>query len=453
MVLRKAFLALALAASACDESLFDAHVGGKDGGAGGDATSLCPAPCVGDAVHEFSAATQGGTSARWRYRSDGRAENGADYADMTAGVVVPGLSGRVSSGTPAAAIGRCDDDATASACSGLADHLLVLPTQTGAGARDPVLVFTVPEAGVYRLTGRYRIPDGGTAGVMQNLLVSRNARHDYLFVQGYSPSLTPGSFDLEVEAALGDQLMIHAVPLQAGAASPLGVRFFASRAETVFPGRCQYAATFEGEAAGEQLRDRCTGSAWTNVGGTPVPSASPELGTAWQLGVGDHVDGHGGVIDRSGDFTVQFWFKDLPPEGGGNPPFESIFSDYDCAAQGGMWLTVQDWDPPENNWDLIWAYHDTLINWCPDNYERIRWTQELDFTRWHFYRIVRSTADDTLRVCVDGVEVGQAEVPGDLDLTGDDAPFLGKDEVFGTLTTGIIDDFRAFTRALPCDAR
>ncbi len=441
---------LLLGLGACNESLFDAHLGGKDasvGPPGPDGAPLCPEPCKGDAVGEFSGDMQGGSNMHWTYRSDSRAASGADYADMVKGSLGSDLTGWIANGTPAAGIASCNDSPGAIACKGLQDHLLFRTTTQGGDARDPVLSFTVPESGVYRLTGQYRLPDGGTAGVEQRLLVSRNARHDFLFVDSFKPSLTPGSFDLEVEAALGDHLLVETSPLDSGATSPVGMRFFASRADPAFPGKCQTAATFDGADEATALKDRCKGFQWINSGTLPVPSVSPELGSARQLKYGTYLQGSA-VIDRSGDFTVQFWFKDAPSE---SVRFKSIYADEECSVGGGMWLTVYDNDGVMK-WDFAWMYHSS-IDWCNASLESLNWTMPIDFDNWHFYRVSRSKADEMMRVCVDGKEVAATNLPADLNLTGVDVPFLGKNSSFGAAEgTGFIDDFRAFKRALPCSA-
>jgi hypothetical protein len=452
VVVRKLALAGLLVASACDQSLFDSSVGDQVDGSvagGADASVLCPSPCVGDAVGEFSRTMQGGSSQHWGYRADQRAENGAVYLDMVASTVAAEVPGWASQGTPAAGIASCNDAPGATVCAGLADYLIVEPTVQGGDARDPVLSFAVPASGVYHLTGSYRLPEGGATGVDQRLVLSRNARRDVLLVDTFTPSQTPGLFDVQIEAAAGDRLLLMDTPAASGAASPLGVRFFASLVSTPLPGLCQYTASFDGGDEPARLKDRCQGFQWIDDGTLSVPSVSPELGTARQIDYGKHLQGVD-AIDRSGDFTIQFWFKDQPVPATAPERNESLFADHACGAKG-IWLTLYD-GGGENNWDL--ALYDTA-DWClNDPLKRIKWTQDVEFDKWHFVRIVRSTSQGTMRVCVDGQQVGDTlNVPPADDLTASTPPYLGMGGIEGAAdTSGIIDDFRAFRRALPCEA-
>jgi hypothetical protein len=454
VVVRKLALAGLVVVSACNQSLFDSSVGEHGtidgGGAGADASVLCPEPCVGDAVGEFSPTMQGGTSNHWGYRADERADNAAVYTDLVASTVAAEVPGWASQGTPAAGIASCNDAPPGStACSGLADYLLFEPTALGGDARDPVLSFTVPTSGVYHLTGSYRLPDGGATGVDQRLVLSRNARRDVLLADSFTPAQTPASFDVQLEAAAGDRLLLMDTPAASGAASPLGVRFFASLVSTPLPGLCEYTATFDGSDEAARLKDRCQGFQWIDDGTLSVPSVSPELGTARQIDYGKHLQGVD-AIDRSGDFTIQFWFKDQPVPDTAPERNESLFADHACDAKG-MWLTVYD-GGIENNWDL--ALYDTT-DWCAtDAKKHITWTQDVEYDNWHFVRIVRSTSAGTMRVCVDGQQVGTpVSIPAADDLTASTPPYLGMGGSEGAAdTSGIIDDFRAFKRALPCEA-
>jgi hypothetical protein len=451
---RASLVVALLAAAGCDQSLFDSNTGDDDqaDGAvagGADASVLCPAPCVGDAVGEFSRTTQGGTTQHWGYRADQRADNGAVYMDLVASTVATEVPGWASQGTPPAGIASCNDAPGASVCAGLADYLLFEPSVQGGDARDPVLSFAVPESGVYHLTGSYRLPEGGATGVDQQLVLSRNARRDVLLVDRFTPSQTPGMFDVQIEAAAGDRLLLMDTPAASGAASPIGVRFFASLVSTPLPGLCEYTATFDGADEAARLKDRCQGFQWVDDGTMSVPSVSPELGTARLIDYGKHLQGVG-KLDRSGDFTIQFWFKDQPvPDNALERP-ESVFADHACDAKG-IWLTVYD-GGGENNWDL--ALYDRE-DWCfTDVHQTIKWTQEVEFDAWHFVRLVRSTSEGTFRVCVDGQPVGTPLAIGaSEDLTASTPPYLGMGGSEGAAdTSGIIDDFRAFQRALPCEA-
>jgi hypothetical protein len=456
MVLTRAVLLLLVVfAAACDQSLFDAHVDEVDAGGADAGGPLCPGTCVGDAFADYGSA-QGGANGRWHYLADRRATNGVDRADLTPGTPLAGASGWVSDGTPAAGVLACTGAvADLPVCAGLDRYLVLVPSQVGAGRRDPVLAFTVPTTGRFHVTGQVRLPDSGATGVMQDFTLSRNGRLDYVYLDTFSPSLTPRSFDLDVFAVAGDVLLLSTVPHGPGVASPVGVRFFVSEGEAG-AGTCAYTARLDETDFGAGAADPCAGAPWTALGIDAVEPVAPSYGHAAGMAIGDYLQGKAGPIDRSGDFTLQFWFKDAPDTSGGNPIFEVVYGDIQCQAQGGLWVNVRDEGEEigSADWDLSWAYHDEEYNWCVAAFERLTWTAQVDYDVWHFLRIVRSTAEERLRVCVDGAEVASSPVGGELDLTGVDPPYLGKDGNFepedGGNTTGAYDDFRAFSVALPC---
>src|SRR5262245_2489488 len=91
MVLRLAsaswLAALLLLAPACNQSLFDEHVGEADAGGDGDGTvppATCPEPCVGDVVAHYNG-TQGGTSGQWFFLEGDRSPLGLGHTQMTNG--------------------------------------------------------------------------------------------------------------------------------------------------------------------------------------------------------------------------------------------------------------------------------------------------------------------------------------------------------------------------------
>jgi hypothetical protein len=451
VLLRRIALAGLLLGAGCNQSLFDEHVdeGGTADAAvagGADASTLCPEPCVGDAVGDFSATTQGPV---WGYRTDLRDDTGTKYADLMAGDIAVDLNGWLTNASTVSGIASCKAVPSAPGCAGLADHLLFLPAPKTAGT-DPTLSFTVPSDGVYRVSGSYRLPDGVPAGAQTYVELARNARRDYVYLDALVPAVAPQTFDLDVEAAAGDRLLLTVAPAASGTPAALGVQMYVSRSATGLPGQCQAGASFDGIDEPAQLKDHCLGSAWTNAGTTSVPGASPELGSARSLAYGTHL--HGPTpLDRTGDFTIQFWFKDQAVPASELVRPEPIFADDDCGAPG-FWLTVYD-DGGPNNWNL--RTYDTT-DWCNSDHHLpdITWTQDVEFDTWHFLRIVRSTAEGTLRMCVDGKPVGTAvDVPASLDLTSAVGPYLGAEGPDGGpgLASGIIDDFRAFKRALPCE--
>jgi hypothetical protein len=453
MVLRIALLALLLAG--CKESLFDERVDQGDDVDGeidgappppidASPNSLCPTPCVGDAFAEFSADQQGGTSGHWRYRADRRADNGLDYADLGKGVVVGGVSGWLGTGSPAPGVATCAG-ASDPACNGLADRLLLLPSTT----TDTTLAWTAPQSGKYRVNGSLRIADGAAAGAQEKLLIARNGRHDTLHNELFTPAVVPHGFDLEIELVTGDQLLFTVKPVGAGALTPLGLHLWISGGSG-FPGECTHALTFEGANDEEQLEDKCNGDAWDNDGTTSTESLAAPLGKARKLLYGQFLAATNSAgIERGGDFTIQFWFKN--DEGGDEGVnLEPIYSDFDCQSQGGLWLDVN----LDGDFEILYLFHEPGADYCFQlDAPRFGWSGKFTDEEWHFYRLVRSTAAGELTVCIDGEEIASTSIPANANMNSSERPHLGKNSSFGAAqTSGVYDDFRAFTRALPCES-
>lgn len=457
-----------LGVAACRQSLFDANVGddeadagttpGPDGDPGApDADSFAPdadvtepdsgatTDCLGDIVEDF-ASTQGGQDGRWRYREDNRALFGA-YADMSYGPW-SGVNAWVGTGgPPTPAIVSCPDSPTAGACAGMQDRVLLVPSASSMGLNDPAVEWTAPYGGVLSVQGSYRSADGAS-GPPLKILLSRNARHDLLFKDAFNPTATPDSFDFTVDVLEGDRLELAVTSSNTGTLVPLGIqlRYVDSGS---FPGDCMFAARFETEP----LMDECGGVMLNGLdyetdlpSTTAVPSVSAEFGMARHLEGAeyephDYIISTGGGMDYSGDFTIQFWARfDEPPFWQG-----TIYADWDCDAQGGVAIG------PNDSTMYVGAFHkapgtDACAAPVPHQFQASR---PMD-GGWHFYRLVRSTASQTLAMCIDGVQRGSVSVPAAADLTSGYAPRLGRVPYAPPYWTGDLDEVRIYKRALPC---
>jgi hypothetical protein len=457
--LRCEFLALAaLASAACTQSLFDSNGKGDAGNPGGDSgtpgadaadqpdaapVAVCPEPCVGDAFAEFDR-TQGGTTGRWSYLLDVGAANGAAYDELGFSSW-NGLDGW-SAGDGGPAIVSCQDRSEA-ACAGVSDFLLLVPNP--ADGQRPALSFQLPETSTYRVSGAVRIADGEATDVPVQLTISRAGRHDALSARALRTSpdevaldaLFPGLEGEEVTISVGTEVE----------APPIAVRFFVTRVDEgpdVFPGSCQVAARFDGDKA---LVEECQGAEILNLNdgvekGTEVtvPGAAPNsrLGQARVFAADQFLVIGNSPLDYDGDFTVQFWAKIQEPLASFNV---SLYADWDFSLDRGFAYFMDDGS------DLVQVCRPDPMPPAGENT-----TICLDGSRptdgdWHFWRLVRSTADDRLRLCIDGVQNVQSPLPGNLALSSDLPPYIGRHVDYEpAYFVGSIDEIRVFSEALPC---
>ena len=449
----RAVVFLALATAACSQSLFDSDPGadpdaGPGGGTGADGAptedgapdgadaappgSSCPAPCLGDAVADFDG-VQGGTSGRWSYLADLGAVNGADYGDLS----FDGWNGldAWTSGDDGVAIASCRGQ-DASVCAGLSGSLLLVPLATGL---RPALSFRVPESRGIRLSGAIRVADGEALDVPVELIVSRAGRHDAILATRIRTSTEERAIDAVIPALQGDEIVVSVG--SAGVSPPIGLRLYLTGIDEggdAFPGRCQLAARFD---ADNPLEDGCRGVALVDLNedvdppGPTTQGAGPSerLGEARVFADGQFLVAGSSPLDYSGDFTVQFWSRIEEPA----PSFGPVLlSDYD-AEEGGNMIMVDA--------ETALFCHPT----APQETTCLGGPRPTD-AEWHFWRAVRSTADGTLRFCIDGDEIAQSPLPADRDLTGLVQPLLGKYAFESAQYVGALDEVRVFAEALPC---
>lgn len=435
-------LLAALAAVGCNQSLFDDTVGGEvDGGVNppgpdGGTPTECPSPCVSSAAEQFSL-EQGGADGRWRYMEFRGDPEGVVYDELTLGTHA-GLDAWVGSGVaPQAAITTCaGDNRSDELCAGAEDTILFAPTGNTAGSTDPSLSFAFTTAGLYRVSGSFVTPDAFAEGMQQQLVVSRNGRHDRILTQLFATSHQNQGFDFEVDALVGDHLRIDIVS-NVGSGIPVGFDLFVTDGLDM-NGECAIASLWD------DLSNKCSagGEGFADEGDTPTEEvSSPDGASGRTFQVGDWLRYTGSVMDYSGDFTIQFWMR-IPA----TTEFGiGIVTDWDCAAQGGIAIA-------RNN-DMIWTaamYRDAAADYCNTTPIPEVGFPEPTLNEWHFYRMTRE--GDQIRICLDGQQRAQIPLPSaDADLTPINPLYLGRNVNSGSgYFEGDLANFRVFTRALPC---
>jgi hypothetical protein len=400
--------------------------------------SDCTAPCAGDPIDDFSE-QQGGTNGRWRYLADTRAPNGAVYEEMTWGEVRGEPAWVGSAGTSPAGIFSCADNPDAQGCEGFDTSLMFVPGTD----QDPALAFIAADNATYALTGRVRSATGNPEGLAQRFMVSRNSRHDLIDSRVHVTSPIADEFSAQVELLAGDRLIVTFV---GGTTESVPVAFdyhltLVANGAGAFPGNCEMSVTFDGSdpfldpcrTSIENLNDTI-GPAGVSIGGASV---SAEHGMARVLAEGQFLRSPGGPLDRSGDFTLQFWARlDEPP---GVPA--AFYSDWNIDALGGFNLS-----PDTDNQIYLCSFWQTgtTEGSCGQG------IRPMD-NQWHFYRVRRSVETAALQLCIDGRVVASDPNPGAANMTSDQLPHFGRNVDYNpAVFAGAIDELRSFKAALPC---
>lgn len=248
-----ALLASALAAG-CNQSLFDANLGGDDpagdggntdpdGGGGrdggdderdgappvrpdarvGDAGGVdgsepmpsdCPAPCAGDAYADFDG-TSDGTNGRWRYVE---VDSAFDSVEMSSTTYPGSAGGWVGTGTPPPGIAYCPLSSDQLPCGDQASTLVFI-TSPNTTPTNPGLVWTAPLAGDYQVRVAWQFPS--TAPRISNLwyLVYSDMQFEF------STDAMPGSFDRMITLAADDTVTLTALSKE-NTSTSLAVHFY-----------------------------------------------------------------------------------------------------------------------------------------------------------------------------------------------------------------------------------
>lgn len=441
----------------CNQSLFDSspddpdNAGDGDGGVDDDGDggvgSVCPEPCEGDAVADFEDA-QGGANGRWTYLLDLGSVNGATYEELSFGTW--GDLPAWSAGDDGPAIASCDGQ-DAPACDGLGDALLLVPAATGSDR--PALTWTAPATASYRLSATVRRPDGAPTDVPVQILVSRAGRHDAVIAQVIDDS-SPGTTELSalIPAIAGDELIVS-VDSSDDDPPPLGLRLQLTSIPVneddpdpdQFPASCLMALRFDPGAPLEEschdlvvddLNDEIGPAGMTGTGDGP----NETLGEARTFGEGQYMVVGSSPLDYGDDFTIQFWAKLTEPQ----PSFDTTpYADWDDAVYGGISFFLA-----ESTAAMSFGFQ---AHGPSEVVEDLATTRPID-GEWHFWRVTRSTADETLTFCIDGELKSQYELGDTYDMTSDVPPHLGRNVTYDpAYFAGTLDEVRAFNVALPCE--
>lgn len=449
-----ATLVCALAAG-CNQSLFDADPGGggdpggdgdPDGSpAGGDGGAGIPDASPGNpdaggdsAVGDFAMDQDG----PWRYveiQPGPYIDDTPMHMPMTYGAwdQLQGWVGVDGDGAPRTTIAHCPSNPEHPQCQGLGQRLVLA---SASRSHLPAVLWTAPRAGVYRVRGDLRIPDGADEGVAGSLVIARNDHFDGHYYYPYNGSTAAQSFDVEIEVLQGDTILLTAIP-RAVELVPLGVSLTITERDRA--ATCQMAALFEGGT----FPNRCGDGGMFTDGDTTQdadPPPPPEVpGSGRKLVEGAVIEYQGTPNDYGGDWTLQFWAYLAPDSAQGTPRVQTVLSDLDCASTGGIEIRHDN-----ESLTVELGYEDEILR-CVASPLRVI-SDPLTLEEWHFFRIVRDTAGDTLSMCVDGKHQSQVTLPGDAPLTTVKPLEIGRDISTTGFFLGQLADLRMYGEALPC---
>ena len=282
-------------------------------------------------------------------------------------------------------------------------------------------------------------------------MVARNARHDTQVAPSFLTSVEPGELSVDVEALAGDRILVSLPAADASDGSPIAFDFSVTLLGgdgEIFPGKCSFAATFDGE---EALADLCGGATLRNLNNdmpdnltVPGDSLSEEYGDARVFAEGQFMFSEGSPMDYRADFTIQFWANVATPQ----PSFDTVlYSDWDTDVAGGTIFFLDETEPLIN----VCYFYDDGSGKAPQPAPCLGGAPPRD-DAWHFFRVSRSAEAGTISLCIDGAHQSTLTEQGAFDMTSDISPNLGRN-VFGSpYFAGSIDDLRIYKRALPCRA-
>jgi len=428
-------LVVLLAVAGCSESLFGTH-GTSDGGVGGGSDSgdaapvpdTCSAPCLADATANFDG-TVDGTNDRWSYFDDNRDRTWATMAPV-AGAMIGAVNNRIE---------RCADKASATACQGQPDALLVTSSGTSSKA-DPALVYTSPDARVIQLVVHANIPQDSVA---QRVRLYRNSREDVLFTTTAAPGAT-AAHSITVDALAGDRFLVALEPTgnQGGTAA---LTFFIIDANQTFPSACQLALTFADPTVGTATVANLCGAGFTYFLDTqPTAPVLTSMGPYKEEGNSLYFENPYYLVGSQplggGDRTVQFWVQNLAP----TALTAWAFSDVDETSAHGLGIRFTNPSGSSSSIKLEAAVVNTTN---PVTYvsQGIAISSPLS---WHFVRVVH--AGGTVTFCLDGTQITSGPLP--TPAAPGRVPALGRNNL-STVDdfSGNLDDVRIFSGTLPCN--
>jgi Concanavalin A-like lectin/glucanases superfamily len=418
-------VAALVAMSGCRESLFDANGGGQPGGdRDGSVSESCPATCIADAAAAFDGSVDGADD-RWRYVNDRRNRSWTAMTPVSGGMA----------GDAENRIERCRDKPSAAACN-TRDALLV--TSSGnSSTSDPAIEYTSADARVVQLTLRVNVPASGSE---QRVRLYRNSREDVLFTQLAAPG-APVAHALTLDALPGDRFVVAIEPIAQGGTA--AVQLFVNDVGKAFPSTCQLAVGFaDADVVNAAVDDLCGGAMTSILNMTPMTPVLAD-GPFPQHGMGAYLE-PGFFLSETralpgGDATFQLWAQpQLSADQRG-----VVFSDIDEITGRGHRI------------QLVLSLGLQLEAAVVGGTSPVTYTsQRVDLAtpntnRWYFLRVVH--AGGTVSFCVDGARVMSLPLPATSGAGG--SPHLGRNGPWFPQNelTGVIDDVRVFSTALPCE--
>jgi hypothetical protein len=366
---------------------------------------------------------QGGKSGRWRYVDDLKNRTWMEMASGEAKDVVGMVS--MMPGDHAV-LGSCFDNTSHPLC-GNPERVLFI-----GGDADAAVEFTVPETRQYTLTGT-ALSEAG-----QTLRIYRNTREDLIGHITLEPHVE-ATLDLTLDATANDRFLFAVGP-----AEPVAIAAQFSPTD----GQCALALRFDAITT-KEVEDDCQGLIWEgkyldemtsgDIVPTTIASVIPELGSAIQFSAGDYLGYPAApALLYNSSFTIQWWMS-FP--GDVFPTFESAA--YSDAANSGV-LGVTAFVEPDGSLVVRFGGQYPFATEFPTGIP-----MDAD---WHHIRLVRNIADESFKICIDGVQAAQPfssagnETPNKL-------PWIGGR--YHTLEppyfNGAMDDVRVVYRALPCE--
>ena len=432
----------------------------------GSPTCLSPF-CLGIATEDFSSTMQGTGTVMWGYTADDRSHPRLSYGPLAPDTIYAAPAWSDLDAPPA--IVACGSS-TAGRCLE-ADGKLIFETDGQSSGADPVLTFVAPNDGTYLVRADLQAL-AGTARVT----IGRNGIYDSVAEVELTP---PASQRLTatMELFAGERGVVLVSPAEAGPAS-VALDVQVGEAPATAPLRdCQLAMRF---SEADPLALECSTGAVTfaNLNISPaedmtsaIPGPAPVMGNARDFPLDSAMRLDGAELDWSGDFTIQLWARvDFVSH------FETeIFTNIYGPELGGVEIGLEPRDIFSTNMgdiDVLFAYYifpkpdafddsslicdrgDTGTDPCCDDTSCGANIVTPVQAGWHFYRLVRDTANNEMRLCVDGQEMGTGVLPGDADISTTIDPKLAT-TAFGfsePTFNGAIDDLRVISRALPCGA-
>jgi hypothetical protein len=419
----------------------------------------CPEPCLFDAVADF-AYSPDAISGSWVYAEEVPSPFGTTYSEMRLETRSDGTQAFVGQGSPAFV--HCPSYPGYVNCNGVEDKLLFETTEPGA--HHPALVWLAPQdtRTAYRLSGDWRVPSNTPTDTPMSLLLVRNSQFDSMLDERFFTRTMPAAFDFEIDVQPGEILRLIAISGDASHA-PLALSLYVSEAQN--PGRCQMATSFDDPGGSAILfPNLCASSSFLdNVeSDTACPNPEPTCpatvtalpptgiqGRARTFGEGASIEYQGPPNSYRGDWTVQFWAY---LDSAGSWTTETLLADQDCLTEGGIGVYRYLFDTESSEMDFDAYYDDSMFDRCLAGPARV--TTSVSNDEWHFFRLARSTATETMSVCVDGQPVGDVFVPGTADMSATESMWLGRNVTYEpAYFRGRLADLRVFDRALPCANR